>query len=228
MPAARSRYNVLVIAGNLSRLRERIAIAANRAGRLPQDITLVAISKKKPAADIVAAYQAGQRDFGENYIQEFQAKFAELPSLPGAVFHFTGKLQSNKTAAAAAIFDVIQTVDSEKIARRLNDAGRKLDIFLEVKVSGEESKSGIVEQEIEGLKRFVESRENLRLRGLMCMPPWSEDPECSRPYFRRLRQLAGRHGLPELSMGMSNDFEAAIEEGATLIRVGTAIFGKRV
>lgn len=223
-----SRYNVLVIAENLSKLRERIAIAAKRAGRRPEEITLVAISKQKPAGDIVSAYQAGQRHFGENYIQEFQSKSLELPTLPGAVFHFTGKLQSNKTAAAAAIFDVIQTVESEKIARRLNDGGRKLDVFLEVKVSGEESKSGIGEEEIGGLKQFVESCENLTLRGLMCMPPWSEDPELARPYFRRLRQLAERHGLSELSMGMSNDFETAIEEGATLIRVGTAIFGKRV
>lgn len=217
-----------MIAENLSRLRERIATAAKLAGRQPEEITLVAISKKKPAVDIVTAYEAGQRYFGENYIREFQSKVSELPSLPGAVFHFTGKLQSNKTAAAAAIFDVIQTVESEKIARRLNDDGRKLDVFLEVKVSGEESKSGIGEAGIEGLKNFVESCENLKLRGLMCMPPWSEDPEHARPYFRRLRQLAERHRLPELSMGMSNDFETAIAEGATLIRVGTAIFGKRV
>jgi hypothetical protein len=217
-----------VIAENLSRLRERISTAAKRAGRRPEEITLVAIAKKKPAGDIVAAYEAGQRHFGENYIQEFQSKASELPALPGAVFHFTGKLQSNKTAAAAAIFDVIQTVESEKIARRLNDCGRKLDVFLEVKVSGEDSKSGISEEEIESLKQFVESCENLHLRGLMTMPPWSEDPECARPYFRRLRQLAERHHLPELSMGMSSDFETAIAEGATLIRVGTAIFGKRV
>jgi len=223
-----SRYNVLVIGENLSRLRERIATAAKLAGRRPEEITLVAISKKKPAGHIVTAYEAGQRHFGENYIQEFQSKSLELPDLPGAVFHFTGKLQSNKTAAAAAIFDVIQTVESEKIARRLNDAGRKLDVFLEVKVSGEESKSGVGGEEIEGLKHFVESCENLTLRGLMTMPPWSQDPELARPYFRRLRQLAERHHLGELSMGMSNDFETAIEEGATLIRVGTAIFGKRV
>jgi pyridoxal phosphate enzyme (YggS family) len=217
-----------VIAENLSRLRERISVAAQRAGRQAGEITLVAISKRKPAGDIVAAYKAGQRNFGENYIQEFQEKSTQLPDLPGVVFHFTGKLQSNKTASAAAIFDVIQTVESERIARRLNDADRKLDIFLEVKVSAEESKSGIGEEGIESLRRFVESCDNLRLRGLMCMPPWSEDPESARPFFRRLRQLAEQHNLPELSMGMSNDFEVAIEEGATLIRVGTAIFGKRV
>lgn len=223
-----SRYNVLVIAENLSRLRERIVRAAKRAGRRPEEITLVAISKKKPAGDIVSAYEAGQRHFGENYIQEFQSKRLEMPELPGAVFHFTGKLQSNKTAAAAAIFDVIQTVENEKIARRLNEGGRKLDVYIEVKVSDEESKSGVGEEEVGGLQQFVGSCENLTLRGLMCMPPWSEDPEVARPYFRRLRQLAERHHLGELSMGMSNDFETAIEEGATLIRVGTAIFGKRV
>jgi hypothetical protein len=123
---------------------------------------------------------------------------------------------------------VIQTVDSEKIARRLNNAATPLDVFLEIKLSEEESKGGMTEQRLPAVKQFVEQCENLRLRGLMVMPPWSDDPEQARPYFRRCRELAEQYGLKELSMGMSHDLEVAIEEGSTLIRVGTAIFGKRI
>ena len=202
---------------------------ARSAGREPAEITVVAVSKVKPAADIAAAYEAGQRHFGENYVQEFQEKSGQLSDLPGAVFHFIGKLQSNKTTPAAKLFDVIQTVDSAKIAQRLNRAGTPLDVFLEVKLSAaEETKGGMPDEQIAQVKEAVEVCENLRLRGLMGMPPWSDDPEHSRPYFRRLRELAERHGLGELSMGMSHDFAVAIEEGTTLIRVGTAIFGERV
>ena len=144
------------------------------------------------------------------------------------MFHFIGKLQSNKTTPAAKLFDVIQTVDSAKIAQRLNRAGTPLDVFLEVKLSAEDTKGGMPDEQIAQVKEAVEVCENLRLRGLMGMPPWSDDPEHSRPYFRRLRELAERHGFGELSMGMSHDFAVAIEEGATLIRVGTAVFGERV
>ncbi len=189
---------------------------------------MVAVSKIKPASDILAAYDAGQRHFGESYVQEFEAKRRELPNLPGAVFHMIGKLQSNKTKSASELFDVIQTVHGIKLARRLNDAGRSLDVFLEVKLGDEATKSGLSEDEIPPVKEFVESCDNLKLRGLMGMPPWSDDPEQARPYFRRLRRLAEQHGLAELSMGMSHDLEVAIEEGATLVRVGTAIFGKRI
>ena len=175
----------------------------------------------------MAAYEAGQRHFGESYVQEFQRKRAELPPLPDAVFHMIGRLQSNKTRTACGLFHVIQTVPSQKIARRLDDAGRNLDVFLEVKLSEEESKAGLAEDDVDALQQFIESRPRLRLRGLMGMPPWLEDPERTRPYFQRLRQLAERHGLAEISMGMSRDLETAIEEGATLVRVGTAIFGKR-
>ena len=205
-----------------------MAEAARSAGRDPEEITVVAVSKVKPAADIVAAYEAGQRHFGENYVQEFQEKSAQLGDLPGAVFHFIGKLQSNKAARSATLFDVIQTVDSAKIAQRLNRAGTPLDVFLEVKLSAEDTKGGMPDEQIAQVKETVEVCENLRLRGLMGMPPWSDDPEHSRPYFRRLRELAERHGFGELSMGMSHDFAVAIEEGATLIRVGTAVFGERV
>jgi hypothetical protein len=217
-----------VIEQRLAGVRERIAQAAERAGRDPGSITLVAVSKIKPASDIVAAYEAGQRHFGENYVQEFQSKAAELPKLSGAVFHFIGKLQSNKTTPAAELFDVIQTVDSEKIARRLDGAGKPLDVFIEVKLSEEESKGGMSAASLPAVKAFVEQCENLRLRGLMVMPPWFDDPELARPYFRRCRELAEQNGLSELSMGMSHDLEVAIEEGSTLVRVGTAIFGKRV
>ncbi len=200
-----------------------------RSGRSPEEITILAVSKIKPAADILEAYRAGQRHFGENYVQEFQAKKVQLGELPGAVFHLIGKLQSNKTKPASSLFDVIQTVDSVKVARRLNEqTERRLDVFLELKVSDEPTKGGLTEEELPALKEFVESCENMHLRGLMGMPPWSEDPEKTRPYFRRLRETAERLGLQGLSMGMSHDLEIAIEEGATLVRVGTAIFGKRV
>ena len=213
----------------LEQVRERVAQAALRAGRAPEEITIVAVSKIKPAADISEAYRAGQRHFGENYVQEFQAKKEQLGELPGAVFHLIGKLQSNKTKPASGLFDVIQTVDSLKIARRLNEqTERQLDVFVELKLTDEVTKSGLSEEQLPAVKEFVESCGNLELRGLMGMPPWSEDPEKTRPYFRLLREAADRLGLQSLSMGMSHDLEVAIEEGATLVRVGTAIFGKRV
>ena len=147
--------------------------------------------------------------------------------MPGAVFHFIGKLQSNKTKQAARLFQVIQTVDSVKLARRLSDRGEPLDVFLEVKLSLEDTKGGLREAEIAEVADAVRALPHLNLRGLMAMPPWSEDPESARPYFRRLRELGERHKLPELSMGMSHDLEVAIEEGSTVVRVGAAIFGKR-
>ena len=217
-----------MIRERLEQVHQRLAEAARRAGRPPEEITLVAVSKVKSASDILAAYAAGQRHFGESYVQEFEAKSRELPDLPEAVFHMIGKLQSNKTKPASALFDVIQTVHGIKLARRLNDAGKPLDVFLEVKLSDEATKSGLSEDELPAVKEFVESCANLKLRGLMGMPPWSEDPEQARPHFRRLRQLGERHALAGLSMGMSHDLEVAIEEGATLVRVGTAIFGKRI
>lgn len=217
-----------MIRERLEQVYERLSEAAGRARRPREEITLVAVSKIKPASDILAAYHAGQRHFGESYVQEFEAKSRELPDLPGAVFHMIGKLQSNKTKPASALFDVIQTVHGIKLARRLNDGGKPLDVFLEVKLSDEAAKSGLSADELPAVKEFVESCDNLKLRGLMGMPPWSEDPEQARPYFQRLRRLAERHALAELSMGMSHDLEVAIEEGATLVRVGTAIFGKRI
>ena len=217
-----------MIKERLALIRKRVADAARKIGRDPNEITIVAVSKVKPVADIVTAYEAGQRHFGESYIQEFQSKREELPPLPGVVFHMIGRLQSNKTKQASKFFDVIQTVDSEKLVRRLNGIGKNVDVFFEVKLSGGESRAGLAEADIEGVKRFVEDCPYINLRGLMGMPPWCDDPEHVRPYFQRLRYLAQQYALPELSMGMSRDFEIAIEEESTLIRIGTAIFGKRV
>ena len=211
----------------LGAVLERIAVAAAKAGRDPEEITLVAVSKRKPVEDIVAAYEAGQRDFGENYVQEFAAKAVILPPLPGATFHMIGKLQRNKAKRAAGLFGTIHTVDSVKLARRLDRFDTKLEVFLEIKLSHEATKAGMDEANLAAVREAVESASHLRLAGLMTMPPWNKDPESSRPYFRRLRELAERHGLAGLSMGMSHDLEVAIAEGATHVRVGTAIFGKR-
>jgi len=215
------------IAQGLARVAERIGAAARRAGRRPEEITLIGVSKVMPAAAICEAYRAGVRHFGENYVQEFAAKRPEMGDLPGAVFHMIGHVQANKAAPAAQWFDVIQTVDSVRLARRLNEAGRRLAALIEVKLSPEQAKSGVEEQELPGLVEAVGGLEHLDLRGLMVMPPWPKNPEDSRPYFRQLRRLGEQYRLPELSMGMSGDFEVAIEEGATLVRVGTAIFGPR-
>ncbi len=211
----------------LGEVRERIARSAKRAKRDPSDIMLLAVTKVFPAAAIREAYALGLRDFGENYVQEFEGKAPEVKGLEGARFHLIGHLQSNKARPAAELFDVIQTVDSAKLARRLDQSGRRIEVMLEVKLSPEEAKSGADPAALPELVAAVRECENLRLLGLMTMPPWSEDPEISRPYFCRLRELGERHGLPQLSMGMSHDLEAAIEEGATCVRVGTALFGRR-
>jgi PLP dependent protein len=218
----------LSLTENLKKVEERIERACGVAKRGRDQITLVAVSKVFPAERLVEAYEAGCRDFGENYVQEFEGKWPLVNHLAGARFHLIGHLQSNKSRKAAEIFHCVQTVDSAKLARRLNEVGRPLDVFLEVKLSEEESKAGAAPGELAGLVEAVRGCEHLRLRGLMTMPPWSDDPEPSRPYFRRLRELAEEHGLRELSMGMSHDFEVAIEEGSTMIRVGTALFGRRV
>lgn len=187
----------------------------------------MAVTKLFPAQTILDAYSAGLRHFGENYVQEFQDKAPAVRGLQGACFHLIGHLQSNKSRAAGELFDVIQTLDSPKLARRLQELGRPLEVMIEVKLSAEESKQGCPPAGLPALIGAIRSCPSLRLTGLMTMPPWSEDPELSRPYFRRLRELAQTHGLSGLSMGMSQDFEVAIEEGATLIRVGTALFGPR-
>ncbi len=217
----------LVLKQRIQAVEERIQRAIARAGRRRADVTLVAITKRFPAETIVEAYELGLGHFGENYVQEFETKAPALADLKEARFHFVGHLQSNKTRRAAELFHTIETVDSEKIARRINDIGNIVEVMLEVKLSPEQAKSGACPERVSALAETVRSLPNLRLAGLMTMPPWTEDPEASRPYFQRLRALAETCGLPCLSMGMSHDFEIAIEEGATHVRVGTALFGER-
>ena len=211
----------------LAEVRERIARAADHAGRRAEDITLIAVTKIFPASTIREAYALGLRHFGENYVQEFAGKAPELGDLHQATFHLIGHLQSNKSRQASELFQVIQTVDSPKLARRLAETGKPLEILLEVKLSEEDAKSGAAPVGLPALIEVVRAQSNLHLAGLMTMPPWSDDPEISRPYFRRLRELAVLHGLRCLSMGMSHDLEVAVEEGATHLRVGTALFGPR-
>jgi pyridoxal phosphate enzyme (YggS family) len=214
---------------NIDRVEERIQAAALRAGRRREDITLVAVTKKFPPEVIREAYDLGLRAFGENYVQEFQGKHAALADLAGAEFHLIGHLQSNKARVAAELFKVIETVDSDKLARRLDQmvAEGPVDIMIEVKLSEEESKEGASTEELPALIEAIRGCSHLRLTGLMTMPPWSDDPEAARPYFKRLAALAREHGVEKLSMGMSHDLEAAIEEGATHVRVGQALFGPR-
>ena len=211
----------------LEAVEERIHAACARSGRIRSEITLVAVTKVFPASVLREAYDLGLREFGENYVQEFAGKLPEVGPTPGARFHLIGHLQSNKTKIAAELFQVIQTVDSAKLATRLDGTGASLDVMIEVKLSPEEAKAGADPEQIPSLIETLRQCEHLRLLGLMTMPPWSDDPEVARPYFVRLREIATKVGLTQLSMGMSHDFEAAIEEGATHIRVGTALFGKR-
>jgi len=217
-----------------------MAGACARAGRGESDVALMAVSKMHPAAAIAEAYAAGVRLFGENKVQEWDAKIAALPEkvLHTARFHLIGHLQSNKSARAAAIFAAIDTVDSVKIAERLNAAaaalGRTLPVLIEVKLSSEESKHGIAPGAVSEILHAAASLPALQLRGLMTVPPFFDDPEDARPYFKQLRELRDslnavhpRTQLTELSMGMSHDFAVAIEEGSTCVRLGTAIFGAR-
>jgi PLP dependent protein len=225
-----------VIADRVAAVRERIARAAERASRPPGDVTLVAISKTHPAEAVRAAFAAGVRDFGENRVQEAEPKIASTADL-GACWHLVGHLQSNKARKAAELFGLIQSVDSLELALRLARAGaeegRPVRVLVQVDLAGEETKFGLPEPELLPLLEALRGKEGLRIEGLMVLPPYLDDPEQVRPYFRRLRSLRDRAsaaGLLEgrhLSMGMSHDFEAAVEEGATIVRVGTAIFGER-
>ena len=209
-------------------IEERIARAAARSGHRREDITLVAVTKKFPVEIIEEAASLGLRHFGENYVQEFEGKRPALTSLAGAHFHFIGHLQANKARKAVELFDTIQTVDSARVAEKLDQAASApLDVMLEVKLSPEEAKAGVSPDDLPRLIEALSACPHLRLRGLMTMPPWSDEAEPSRPYFQRLRALAEQNHLTGLSMGMSHDFETAIEEGATLVRIGTALFGPR-
>ena len=233
---SRPRQIMSTIESNLQAVRARIAAAARAAGREPGDIALLAVSKTFAAGEVHAAYAAGQREFGENYVQEGMEKIAALSALP-LVWHFIGPVQSNKTRSIAEHFDWVHSVAREKIALRLAQARPPelgpLDICLQVNVSGEASKSGVAPEEVRPLAEAVRALPRLRLRGLMAVPEPSDDIELQRRRFRGLRILleqlnAAGFGLDTLSMGMSQDLEAAIMEGATIVRVGTAIFGERV
>ena len=213
------------LSARLNLVEQRILQAARNAGRERSSITLIAVTKKFPASIIREAYALGLRHFGENYVQEFEDKYEAVKDLAGARFHLIGHLQSNKSRVASEIFHVIETVDSEKLARRLDTA--PLEVMIEVKLSEEHSKAGCAPEDLPALVRAIRSSTHLNLTGLMTMPPWDADPEHTRPYFRKLAMMAAQHGLRNLSMGMSHDLEAAIEEGATHIRVGTALFGPR-
>jgi pyridoxal phosphate enzyme (YggS family) len=226
-----------VIAERVAAVRDRIARAAERASRPPADVTLVAVSKTHPPEALRAAFAAGVRDFGENRVQEAEPKIAATPDLAGARWHLVGHLQSNKARRAAALFGLVQSIDSVEIAERLaragEEAGRPVRGLVQVDLAGEATKFGLPEAELLPALAALRGLPGLRLEGLMLLPPFLEDPEAVRPFFRRLQALRDRalgEGLlakGELSMGMSHDFEAAVEEGATLVRVGTAIFGER-
>lgn len=226
------------IAQNLEEIYEEVAKIATRCGRSPKDIQIVAVSKRFPTEAIKEAHKAGQMLFGENYIQEAEKKIEELDSKP--LFHFIGHLQRNKAKTAARLFDCIETVDSFKLAKSLNGhlerEGKVLKILLQVNIGEDPKKAGTTEQDTEQLLQEIQQLPHLRTVGLMTMPPLTGTPEEARPYFRNLRKLSERlasRGLfdsghkIELSMGMSGDFPIAIEEGATIIRIGTAIFGTR-
>ncbi len=217
----------LTLSERIDQVEHRIQTAVSRSHRTRDDVTLIAVTKKFSAAVMCEAYSLGLRVFGENYVQEFAEKHPALAALTDAQFHLIGHLQSNKARQASELFQTIETVDSTKLARRLSEAGKPLEVMIEVKLSPEGTKAGAAPEELPALIEAIRQCPNLRLTGLMTMPPWNPDPETTRPFFRRLTELARVHQLPKLSMGMSHDLEAAIEEGATHIRVGTALFGPR-
>lgn len=217
------------IVSNLARVRSRLAASAERAGRSPEDITLIGVSKTHAAAIVAAAYEAGLHDFGENRVQEAASKIAELRAQRIAPrWHLVGHLQRNKAAAALDLFDILHSVDSERLAEAISaQAERSVRVLIEVNVSGEVAKFGIAPEGVSSLAERIGGLPNIDLLGLMTVAPQVDDPEDVRPVFRTLRQLRDSVGLRELSMGMTDDFEVAVEEGSTLVRVGRAIFGAR-
>jgi pyridoxal phosphate enzyme (YggS family) len=216
------------VAANLASVHERMAAACTRSGREPETVTLVAITKTVPTQRIVEAYRAGARHFGENRVQEARQKLPALRDLSEAVWHMVGGLQVNKVNTALGLFDIIESVDSHRLASALNErAHGRLPVLLEVNVGGEPQKSGLLPEDLAQTLDGTRGLARLDVRGLMTIAPAVPQPEDARPYFRRLRELAQGLGLPELSMGMTDDFEVAIEEGATMVRIGRAIFGPR-
>ena len=229
------------IAENIARVREQIANAATRAGRNPTDVSLMAVTKTVSPERIREAYDEGVRRFGENRVQEFAGKLQALSDLNGAEWHMIGHLQSNKSRAAAELFQAVDSVDSLRLLQRLSSAaqerGKRIPVLIEINIGEESAKSGLAADsaELEHILTSAPQHECVEIRGLMTVPPFSEDPEQSRPFFRRMRALKDRiaaRKLPNvnlnvLSMGMSQDFEVAIEEGSTCVRIGTALFGER-
>ena len=226
--STKERYAVLL---------ERVAQACARAGRRPEEVKILGAAKKQPPEKIREAFEAGLRLVGENYVQEAQKKREALADLP-LTWHLIGPLQTNKARHAVKIFDLVETVDRLAIAHELDKraakVGRVLPVFIEVNVGGEETKAGVAPEELPALAETVLSLPHLKLQGLMTIPPYRENPEEVRPFFTKLRELLEdlkrrfpEAPLAELSMGMSHDFEIAIEEGATIVRVGTALFGPR-
>lgn len=223
------------ISARISAIREDMALTAQRAGRDPSEIRLVAVSKTHPASDVAFAAATGQRIFGESRVQEAREKIPSCP--PGLNWHFIGHLQKNKIRQALPLFHFFHSIDSASLAQAIDriadESGTPIEGLLEVNVSGEKTKHGFTPDELRAAFTTLTSLPHLRIRGLMTMAPYSDNPEDARPVFRALRQLrdelqsSHRHPLPELSMGMSGDFKPAIEEGSTLVRIGTSIFGER-
>jgi pyridoxal phosphate enzyme (YggS family) len=230
------------VAGNIALIHERIASAARRAGRNPDEIALMAVGKTFQPSQIREAYRAGVRLLGESRVQELAAKAAALRDLEKIEWHMIGHLQTNKTSKAAELFDAVDSVDSVRLAEKLNASVRefrkKLSVLIEINVGGEQAKAGISpdSSELEELLQAAPRLDHLEFHGLMTIPPFTDDPQQARPYFRKLRelrdQISARRlpniGMDTLSMGMSHDFEVAIEEGSNCVRIGTAIFGERV
>lgn len=212
-------------------IQSRIRSACERVEREPQSVRLIAVSKMQPADLVATAYELGVRDFGENYIQELVSKTTALAHLTQARWHCIGPLQSNKIGKALQAASVIHTLDSrrhvEEVERRARTLGIRVECFIAVNVGAEDQKSGASESDLADLVAFTREQQAIELVGLMTIPPQAPSAEETRPYFRRLRELGQAHGLSRLSMGMSSDFEVAIEEGATDVRVGTSLFGSR-
>ncbi len=219
----------MTIEENIRYLQQRIARACQRAGRSPDEVTLVAVTKTVDVSAIEAAFNAGLRHFGESRIQEAKPKIEGLEKLKlGFTWHMVGHLQTNKAKTAADIFDIIHSIDSLRLAETLNNCSqKKLPILIQVNVSAEVTKSGFLPPEVNEAVRQIGKLANLEVQGLMTIAPWVDNAEEVRPVFRQMRQLRDSLGLRHLSMGMSDDFEVAIEEGATLVRIGRAIFGER-
>jgi pyridoxal phosphate enzyme (YggS family) len=217
------------VSANLKAIEQRIAAACHRANRARDSVQLLAVSKLHPAACIRAAYQSGQRDFGENYAQELRDKAGQLADLADIRWHAIGPLQLNKAKYIAKLAYAFHALDRTELAEELSKrrAGPALRCYLELNLGGESTKSGVPISELDATLPRISALPHLEIVGLMCLPPLGMDPEASRPFFRSLREAAQRHGLSELSMGTTHDFEVAIEEEATIIRVGSAIFGER-